>query len=869
MRLYPSAGFARVGCCIFLVVSCLTGVTPKGVTAAASTEATAGSFYIDANNANASDSNPGTEALPWKTISKANQILIAGDTVYVKAGSYTTYIAPANSGSASQPITYRRFGNDIVTVQNASYGIRLNGRSYIHIEGINFFNLDRFVFLENSANHNVISYCHFDQMRNFASWAGSRIWLNSSYNRIHHCRFSKYGGCSGTPPNGTGSGVVLEIGDEESTTDFSNYNLIEDCVMYHGGHHVLGVMGQYNVIRNNSLHNEGWSQGRGNRTLYMNGYAVDTGRNLIESNRFGYSALPCNGSLASGVQITSHRNIFRFNNFYFNESAGLQFSESSNYYQDTVYNHVYNNTFFHNAQTDEPDPGNAAAYFAIWDGPLIIKFNVFKNNLYSGHPKAYGVYRVNLSDQTFANEFNGDTAGDPRFVNATATPGDPMTDDYPDLHLKSNSPCIDRGSFLTTITASSGSGTNFTVADAGYFMDGWGIPGVQGDEIQILGTSQKARITNINYGTNTISVDRSLSWTQNQGVALAYAGAAPDAGAYEYGALREDLVGTWDGQGVFYRNSEAAVWSWLSSPADLIACGDLHGDGCDDLIGVWPGQAGIWTRNSADGDWAFLGNTPRHLSAGDMDGDGRADVLATWDGQGVFYRASTDGQWVQIASPANIVSAGDLDGDGRADLICVLSGQAGIWVKYSQAGDWSYLGSSPRDIASGDMNGDGRADFVGTWDGQGVFYRNSMNGTWIQLATASDQVAVGDLDGDGIDDLVGIWPGQAGVWVKYSQTQSWSFLSFAARDISAGKFGGGAWASGAGSFPRLGGPSGQMAGGPGGIRFDYRKEGELFPRPERSDPARIPGPGEPGFAYARQKNLSPAFDLSPNKIEIR
>ena len=492
-------------------------------------------YYIDTNNPSASDSNPGTASLPWKTITKANQTLVAGDTVYIKAGTYASYIAPSHSGTVSNRITYRAFGSDTVTVQNASYGILLDGKSYITVQGINFYNLDRFMYLINSATYNIIAYCNFDQMRNRADWAGSRIINQSSHNWIHHCRFSKYGACVGTPGSGSASSVVLEVGDEESGSDFSNYNLIENNIMYHGGHHVVGLMGQFNVFRNNYLHNEGWSQGRGQRTFYMNGYATDTGWNLIEGNRFAYTELSCNGNLSSGIQITSHHNIFRLNSFYFNNLAGIEMSESSSYYQDTVYNHVYNNTFFRNSQTSEPDPGNAAVYFAVWDGSLVVKYNIFKNNLYYGHPEAYGVYHASLGDQTFANEFNGDVTGDPKFLNATARLGDPMDAKYPDFHLNSNSPCIDRGSSLTTITSPSGSGTTFTVADAAYFMDGWGIAGVNGDDLQIFGTSQKARITRVVYATNTITVDTSLSWTQGQGVALAYLGSAPDAGAFEYG----------------------------------------------------------------------------------------------------------------------------------------------------------------------------------------------------------------------------------------------------------------------------------------------------------------------------------------------
>ena len=127
----------------------------------------------------------------------------------------------------------------------------------------------------------------------------------------------------------------------------------------------------------------------------------------------------------------------------------------------------------------------------------------------------------------------GNTQGDPLFVNASTTLGDPMDATLPDLRIRPNSPCKDQGTYLAVITSASGSGTTFTVDDAGYFMDGWGVPHVQGDLIQLFGTTQRARCTVVDYTTNTITVDQSLTWVQNQGVCLSYAGSAPDIGAYE------------------------------------------------------------------------------------------------------------------------------------------------------------------------------------------------------------------------------------------------------------------------------------------------------------------------------------------------
>ena len=111
-------------------------------------------------------------------------------------------------------------------------------------------------------------------------------------------------------------------------------------------------------------------------------------------------------------------------------------------------------------------------------------------------------------------------------------------------------------------------------------------------------------------------------------------------------------------------------------------------------------------------------------------------------------------------------------------------------MKDSATGAWTLLSSSALDITTGEMNGDARMDFIGTWSGQGVFYRNSQTGAWTQLSTPSAQVAAGDLDDDGRADLIGVWPGQNGVWVRYSRTGNGpSFLrrpSTSARHTSAG-----------------------------------------------------------------------------------
>ena len=45
-----------------------------------------GTIYYVAPDGN--DSNPGTESLPWRTIQKAANNMVAGDTVFIRAWTY-------------------------------------------------------------------------------------------------------------------------------------------------------------------------------------------------------------------------------------------------------------------------------------------------------------------------------------------------------------------------------------------------------------------------------------------------------------------------------------------------------------------------------------------------------------------------------------------------------------------------------------------------------------------------------------------------------------------------------------------------------------------------------------------------------------
>jgi len=242
---------------------------------------------------------------------------------------------------------------------------------------------------------------------------------------------------------------------------------------------------------------------------------------------------------------------------------------------------------------------------------------------------------------------------------------------------------------------------------------------------------------------------------------------------------KKDLIGSWAGLGIYYRNSNTKAWTYLASPAIQVVAGDMDGDGKDDLIGLW--SDGAWVKYSATGSWLRLASPATWIAAADMNGDGRADLLGIWEST-VYLRDSVSGSWSTLTTGATRIAAADMDGDGKADLV----GQwaSGIWVLLSSTGQWQEVTSSPDWFAVDDLNGDGRADFVGIW-GSVVWALDSATGTWTNLTSGASKIALGDLDGDGKADLLRQW--SDGIWVKYSSTGKWEWLSSSADSFAVGK----------------------------------------------------------------------------------
>ncbi|MDY0003120.1 MAG: MopE-related protein [Polyangia bacterium] len=503
-------------------------------------------YYVDRDSLGGacSDSGPGTLTQPFCTIAKANATVAAGDTVFLRQGTYAgETIQPAASGTSnSQRITFAAYLEEEVTMEGSVYCVRLQGNSFITILGVRLYNCERNIYLQ-GASHNNIGYCEIDTPAGPTTWAGSRVYQGSTYNRFYNNLFSRYGNESYNSGSYQDNGCILDVGNDNEV-DPSDHNLIINNTFFHGGHHILGIYANHNIVRGNTFHNEEWYDCNrasigglcGNRNVILNSSQPDNNvRNVIEANWIVFSGVPPDQDASAGLSLRTRYNIVRRNIFYHNDSSGVALSNDSGNHNDASNNYIFGNVFFHNGYMllDDWGPRKNGLMLARWQDTALynpmtgvaIKNNIFHDN----QLHAIYFYYVDEAAQDLAS--NWEEEGDPLFLSAV---GEPAPSDFYayDFHLQPESPCLDNGSFLTFTANSGEESTLLEVEDAGYFTDGLGL--VSGDMIQLEGQSEAVMLTAVDYEANSLTLQSPLSWSAQTGVSLPFLGAGPDQGAYEH-----------------------------------------------------------------------------------------------------------------------------------------------------------------------------------------------------------------------------------------------------------------------------------------------------------------------------------------------
>src|SRR3954447_10483085 len=94
-------------------------------------------LYVDRSNPSCSNSNSGTIDRPFCTIGAAAQVVGAGQTVQVAAGTYSEDVTIGSSGTSSAPIVFTTAPGATVTVTGQDNAFTILAKNWVTINGFN------------------------------------------------------------------------------------------------------------------------------------------------------------------------------------------------------------------------------------------------------------------------------------------------------------------------------------------------------------------------------------------------------------------------------------------------------------------------------------------------------------------------------------------------------------------------------------------------------------------------------------------------------------------------------------------------------------------------------------------------------------
>ncbi|MBI4527283.1 MAG: right-handed parallel beta-helix repeat-containing protein [Deltaproteobacteria bacterium] len=269
----------------------------------------ASNYYVAKNG---QDTNPGTLDRPFLTISKAAKVAKAGDTVFVRAGTYRERIIPSYSGTSSAYITFQNYGGEqvIVDASGLAQGFILYGVSYVKIKGFAIKNSKR-------------SCIHIHDHKDVPDRGSDHIIIEG--NTVQNCGIDGYNG--------------IYIGGRN--------NLVSDNDVSHNGYSFIGmapghgiyVFGDGNSVRNNRV----YSNARQGVRMQGNGNVISENR-IWQNGEYGIAIWVDAPGSANRTSIT--KNLINEN-----RRGGIRiWGEGSGGKPDTVY--IYSNTISNGSARD-------------------------------------------------------------------------------------------------------------------------------------------------------------------------------------------------------------------------------------------------------------------------------------------------------------------------------------------------------------------------------------------------------------------------------------------------------------------------------------------------------------------------------------
>jgi len=558
-------------------------------------------YYI--NGTYGADSNPGTINEPWQTISKANSILQAGDTVYIRGGYYIDQpIDPDGTGNSNNPLAYVAYAGETPIIRGmgthlAELGynsqIALINKEYITLSGISMHEPNRRWFHIKGCSHITFDKMVFDYAKTYSQYCLSRV-ENSSNTQFIDCSWD-----SKIAEDSDKQNDFLGIKNSQRTLflrcDFADvshnpvyhsdsdpygtkmYVVFKDCTVTNKWRHGLGNWFDFQLIDNCTFAGVGRmndkcpcfaDRNRGTPAIY-----VGSNRYSIIRNNVIYN---CDKgiNLRGGPYGDSEFNAIYHNTVYNADGCdgndqpikGISFYSESNGYG--LYHHlIINNIFW------KSEHANQVRAFSYSDPLAPPMDNIISYNIIGNPSKESGIrWQVPYVGATLAwQEANSnDGWADNLIKPGTESSPDPLfvddNTDSPDLNLQPGSPAIDSARYMTLADGSGSNSVNLKCDDVFWAFSGpnppWNIiyPDIQADRIyfQQSDTAWVERtVVGIDHNTKTITLDTPTSWNDNTPVYYKkFNGNAPDIGAYEFTSVAQSPIDQTDWSLVYVDSEE-------------------------------------------------------------------------------------------------------------------------------------------------------------------------------------------------------------------------------------------------------------------------------------------------------------------------